>query len=185
MSDQNMSDVKKQLNQTAFTLFALLRLQTRLKMEYEEKEQRLKRDFEAQNSDLEDKINAAKSKLAQLVEDNRAELIKKGKQSFDTSFSIFAYRKASPRIKITDKAGFVDKARKEGIVKKTCKSKWVTTPSAEMANDFFKKNPEYIEEFDEFIELPGGETLSIKPNAAYLDRHDTPRLTPESIKLTD
>lgn len=186
MPQPDKDHVIEQIDIASTTLFDLVRRQDQIKLDYRVKEQALKEDFEVENSKLEAEIQSLRRQLADMVKSNRSSLLVATKKSFATAYAKFYYRRPSSKLKITNKAGVIETARRLGIVRQICNFKWLITPDIDKLARYLEINGEYIEQFDEFIDWPSTEdSLSVKPNTSYLTTHDPRRLSDRAIKLTD
>jgi len=128
-------------------------------------------------------IEDMKAAIKQLIVDNRSELLASGKQSFATVAAIFQFRKASGQMKITDRSGIMKVARRFGVVRKIARLSMERKLDAALFKQWLDKHPEMSTLFEDFVEVNGGETLSVKPNTGYTVYFNNQRISPPSTSL--
>ncbi|HEX8390406.1 MAG TPA: hypothetical protein VF597_03225 [Candidatus Saccharimonadales bacterium] len=195
---QKLDAIVRQLNELARQLFDLARLRKKVTDEYKADQEARKSAYEAERdrrkvafdtviSPIQFQIDQARKEMTELVSQHRSALLTGSLKSFATTMAIFSYRKAPLSFKLEDSTAATAVARKLGILRQVGKMRisWDIDPAK--LKTYLDTHPGAVESFADCVRFadPDAQSLSAKPNDAYLTMHDSDQLSDAAIKLSD
>ena len=138
----------------------------------------------ADKAPLQAKMDEIDVELWELTTGHRSELIAPSRQSFTTGVARFQFTNKELRPKATDPKAIMKIARDQGFVRFVGKPirRYEYDPS-KLSAALSKLGSRVRKMLEPFIEMVGGETLSMKPNGSHVVVHDGKRLTPPSVSI--
>lgn len=178
-------EVIKLLDTLAQDRFRLEAEQQHLDAEYKADEARLMAAYAQRVAPVAQQIVELDDTIWRLVHAHRITLIAAGKQSFAIASATFQFRAQKPKLVPVDVDGIMKAARGLRVVRDIADPpvrKWAFNKQRFLA--WLESHARFYPYFEKYLEITdGGESLSVKPNAAHPVFHDKDRLTPCSFTI--
>lgn len=185
MSNAN-PEVIDLLNQLAEDRFALKLRMDAEDQAFKDAKARLEADHTDKKAAMEARAVEIDQQIQQLIQEHRANLIARGKQSFAIMRAKFQLRKSGEKTKVADANGVMKVAKRFGVVKAIAEPpsrKWKL--DSQKFLKWLESHGEMRRLFEPYLTIvPEMESLHMSPNTNYTIYHDGKRISPPSITIS-